>query len=528
MKPLSSLLLALALSLAACTPIQPQAATDPALMYSGDAARPNPLEGPSEPVGDDAQPRTLLADEPADDEAPSPSPIQNRFTTPRRGATAVLVADPPSPVEVVDRRELPELEVTVVELANGVEVWMKPTDFNEEQVAFAAISPGGISLVDDEDVAEARLISTVVSRSGAGAVSQEELDALLEERQVTLTPVLRELSDGMAGEAAPESLETLLQLVYLYFTAPHADPAVFDAVKAEELAWIEERAGYPGDVMDDLVDDIFFSYNYRLTVLPPAAVEQLDLERAMAVYQDRFGDAGDFAFVFVGAFDVEELIELAQVYLGNLPAAGREEQWQERVPGPPDGITIRKVYRGDSTEDAVAALGFAGPVDYNKQAELELSVLGAVLDEMVRWALRVNPNIYVSEAFTSMTERSEPWYQFWLYIQTQPARMDEVTAQIFDLIDQLQSQGPTERFLAAAKAKRLAHWEEQMADNIFWRENLRLYALFGGEDKLEILQNYPAIIEGVTAREVQQMAQEYLRPDRYINVVVNPEAAAPR
>jgi zinc protease len=358
-------------------------------------------------------------------------------------------------------------------------------------------------------------------------VSQTDLETLLEEKQVTLAPVLRELSDGMAGEAAPESLETLLQLVYLYFTAPNADPAAFEAVKAEELAWIEERAGFPGDLMDDLVDDIFFSYNYRLTVLPPAEVEQLDLDRAFAVYQDRFGDAGDFAFVFVGAFDVEELIELAQVYLGNLPTAGREEQWQERVPGPPDGITIRKVYQGDSTEDAVAALGFAGPVEYDKEAELELNVLGAVLDEMVRWALRVNPNIYVSETYTSMTERSESWYQAWLYIQTQPARLDEVMAQLFDLMEQLQSQGPSERTLTAAKEKQLALWEERLADNIFWRENLRLYALFGGEDKLKVLEDYATIIDGVTAREVQQMAQEYLRPDRYINVIVYPEAAAP-
>jgi zinc protease len=457
---------------------------------------------------------------------PTPAPGRGSAPQARPARGAMLMDETLPPAEIVDRRELPEVGVTVLELANGVEVWMKPTDFARGEIEFAGVSPGGISLLPEEDVIEARLIDDAVAQSGVGELTQEELEERLKGHDVSVTPRIREASEGFDGGAAAADLELLFQLVYLYATAPRADEAVFAEVQAAELESIAARGEDVIDTLTDTLDDLFFSYNYRLTTLPAAEVAQADPGRAFAIYQDRFADMGDFAFVFVGDFDTETLAGLAQRYLGNLPSNGRVERWRDRIPDPVEGISIRTLYQGNEI-DAVAGIGFAGPISYTKANELKVSVLAGVLDDMAGRVLRMDIHFGFPEIYSALTEHPNAGYQMWLYFQGDPARMDSQIEIVFDQAARLQREGPSAQTLAAIVEKRRAAWDEQLGDNLFWRESLRLYALFGGDDKLAILQDYGELLDSITPAEIQQMAQELLRLDRYIRVDVVPARYAP-
>ena len=48
--------------------------------------------------------------------------------------------------------------ITDLTLANGARVLLRPTSFREEEILFSATSPGGSSLVSDEDYPEADFI----------------------------------------------------------------------------------------------------------------------------------------------------------------------------------------------------------------------------------------------------------------------------------------------------------------------------------------------------------------------------------
>ena len=65
----------------------------------------------------------------------------NASVTPWRDEMAVreLMPKKPQPGTVRSRREIPEIGVTVLTLSNGVDVWLKPTDFRNDQIIFRGV-----------------------------------------------------------------------------------------------------------------------------------------------------------------------------------------------------------------------------------------------------------------------------------------------------------------------------------------------------------------------------------------------------
>ncbi len=67
-----------------------------------------------------------------------------------------------------------------------------------------------------------------------------------------------------------------------------------------------------------------------------------------------------------------------------------------------------------------------------------------------------------------------------------------------------------------------------MQQNSFWLSNLKDYLVYGDEDKLSTLRpEFQATIDALNAASIQADAQEFLRPDSYIQVTLFPESYAP-
>ncbi|HXF61890.1 MAG TPA: insulinase family protein, partial [Caldilineaceae bacterium] len=399
--------------------------------------------------------------------------------------TETLIENPPAPAEIVAQTERPDLGITIIELANGVEVWMKPTDFKDDEVVFSGFSPGGSSLVSDEDFPEAALIDTIVDESGVGPFTASELSRALAGKTVSAVPYIRELTEGIEGSAAPRDLETLFQLIHLYFTQPRADESTFEVVRNRELTRLRNRAQDPNAALEDAYVRALYGDTIRRGALPVEEVEALDLERGFEIYQDRFSDASDFTFVFVGSFDEAELTQLAQTYLGTLPATEREETWQDVSPALPTTVITDNVYAGEG-ERSIVQIVFTGPVSPTAQAKLELNAVAGVLDILLREELReARGGVYSSAAYAFTQDAPDPSYFVVVSFATDPARVDELVEATFDQIEQLKSNGPTAEDVTKVRAQALATLEEQLETNSFWLQSLKDYIFYGGEDRLD-------------------------------------------
>ena len=236
-----------------------------------------------------------------------------------------LLPEPPSPSPVVSEEVIPEVGVTEWTLANGVRVILKPTEFKEDQVLVSGFSPGGHSLSSLEDHMSATIAAQIVAMGGVGSFNMTDLQRKLTGKAVSISPSIEELTEGISGSASPKDLETLFQLIYLFFESPRKDATVFQTLNSQMEAFLPNRGTDPGAVFGDTLQVTLSQGHPRARPLTLETFREVELDEAFAFYQDRFADASDFTFVIVGAFELEEIRPLVETYLGGLPDLDRVE-----------------------------------------------------------------------------------------------------------------------------------------------------------------------------------------------------------
>lgn len=433
-----------------------------------------------------------------------------------------LMEDAPEPAAITSRTTIPGADAVDLELANGVRVILKQTEFREDEVLFQAFSPGGSSLVSDADFPEAALIPNLVSQSGLNGYSFNEVRRILSGQSVNVTPYIEETEEGFGGGAGKDFLPALFQMIYLYATEPRADEAAYATLQDQARAFLRNRATQPDAAWQDAITAARYGDTIRKGVLPLAEIEALDLDRAFAIYQERFNDFSDFTFVFVGNFDVEQMVEWSQIYLGNLPSTGQVETWVDVSPDPPAGVVEEAVFQGQEAQSLVRVI-FTGPAEITPEVRLQLALLEGVLDILAREELREKrAGVYASSVSASYFIEPDELYEINVVFGCDPERVDELVDALFALIAQVQNDGPRPDLLEKAKAQLLRQREEDLEDNGFWLDLLVAYASGWGEAP-EIRLNLTERLEGVGTADVQTAAQTFLPADRYIEVALYPE-----
>jgi zinc protease len=433
-----------------------------------------------------------------------------------------LLAEEPAPGSVVAREEIPELGVEIWSLSNGARLILKPTDFKDDEVLFNGRGPGGTSLAPDEDYESASWAATLVSIGGVGEFSAVDLQKKLAGKAVSVGPSISELREGVSGSASPKDLETLFQLVYLYFTAPRRDETAVAAFRSRMHTVLANRGANPEAVYGDTVGAVMAQYHRRY--LPPTAdmLEKIDLDVALEFYRDRFADAGDFTFSLVGAFDPDELLPLVERYLAALPSAGREETWLDVGVEQPTGVVERTVQKGLEPKGRQTVI-FTGDFDFSRENRYTLQSMTEVLRNMLREILREDMGgTYGVGAYGSGSREPRERYSVRIAFGADPERLDELTEAAFSAIDSLATHGASEENLAKVKEIQRRQRETDLRENGFWLSVLNVYDQ--NDEDLRLILDYDSLVEGLTAEAIGEAAALYFDFENYVVVKLVPEA----
>jgi zinc protease len=437
--------------------------------------------------------------------------------------TGELMAAAPAPAAITAEETLPDLGITRIELANGVQVFFKPTEFKDDEIIFSSFSPGGDSLVADEDVPAAAFGSYLVTQSGLAEFSQTDLEKLLTGKAVSVAPYVDELGEGFSGSASPQDLETLFQLIYLYATAPRMDPNAFALLQRQVDDYLKNRTLDPSAALEDKYNEIFCGEDPRCNFITLyERVKEVDPQQALALYEERFADLDDSVFVFVGALDIDEAKALAQTYLGALPAAGGEETWRNVRPPHPEGVIAETVNAGIEPRSEVQ-IYFHGPFTPTVESRVTLQAMTRVLDIMVREDLReARGGIYGA----SVSSTAEPFpageYQTRISFTAEPTRVVELTDAVFAEIKNLRDNGPSETNFTKARAQLRSQHEENLQDNNAWLTWINRFVV-DTEGPLTDIERIDEVIDAVTPAAIQALAQEVLPDARHVTLVLHPE-----
>jgi zinc protease len=436
-----------------------------------------------------------------------------------RVVDAPLVAQRPTPSAILEEVRHPA-DLIEWRLANGVRVILKATDFRDDEIVMNAFAPGGSSLASDADVVSATWSTDLVRVSGAGEFSLVDLQRALAGTAVTVAPFISELEQGFNGAASPRDLETLFQLVYLYFTAPRMDVDAAAAMKERLRAVLTNRSADPNAAFADTIQATISSHHPRYPPPTVRMLDSLDPARALDFYRQRFSDASGFTFVLVGNLDLEALRPMVQTWLGGLPASRRAETWRDTGVRPPGGVVERIVRQGIEPRSQTQ-LVFTGRVPYTRENRYALRALSDVLQLRLHEVLREDlGGTYGVQVVGSVVSRPEPSYQLNIAFGAAPEQLDPLVTALFQELERLKAEGPSDADLARVREIQRRERETSLRQNGYWLGQVSGYAR-EGLDYADILR-YEQLVEGLDAEQIRQAARTFLKADNYVRVSLFP------
>ena len=440
-----------------------------------------------------------------------------------RIASSTLLETLPEPSRVVKTSAREALGVTEWELANGVKVVIKPTTFRQDEIVFRAFSPGGTSQASDADYVPASTATQVVTAGGLGRFSSADLRRVLTGKLASANPTIGELDEGLIGSASPKDLETMFQLIYMRFTQPRADATIFAAQTAQLKTLMANQANTPGFAFAKAMSEIMGQNHPRRRMATAAMIDEWDLDKSMAFYRDRFADASDFTFVFVGTIDPAAMRPLVERYLGSLPSLHRKEAGKDVGARTPKGLVTRQVVKGLEPKSQ-AAIVYTGPIVFTAEQRVALRAMTEILQTRLLDTIREDlGGTYSITARSGASRLPTPEFSLTIGFGCDPKRLDDLVARVYQEIEAFKRDGPTEKQVADEREALLRDLETGTKQNGYWIGQL-VAKYENGENPDDILTAGDTYRK-IDAAAIKAAANLYLKGDNRVQLTLVPDAS---
>ncbi len=408
---------------------------------------------------------------------------------------------------------------TVWTLSNGIKVIVKPTDYKDDEIRFSACRPGGYLLYADKHPLEARSLNEVINLGGLADFDDSALTKVLSGRMVEVEPSFDETFESLSGSTTVEDLETMMQLIYLNFTAKRSDRQAFEAYKDKAKGMIKIAASNPMTALRDSIGASLYPTNPLVKSLTEADVDALDYERIMSIYRERFGDASGFQFVFVGNIDPAVLRPLVETYIGSLPVNKKAKHV-----APVDKIyPLRSgAFTNHFTLKLETPMGFvfdffSGQLASNQRNTLTLRILGEILNQIYTDTLREEEGgTYGASVNGSLHVEPKGQATLQVAFQTDPAKAESLNAIVYRELDRLEKEGvPADKF-----DKVVANMDKEFAESVkkngYWLSTISNYFY----RDLDSYTDYLTTLRGIQPSDVQALLKELRAQGNHIELIM--------
>lgn len=431
-----------------------------------------------------------------------------------------LLASKPVAGKVIAEKKIAEIGVTEWTLSNGIKVFLKPTDFKNDQVLFTSFSKGGTSLANPNDYQSADL-SSLIPQSGIGDFNPSQLNKLLAGNTGRAGAYIDELYQGFSGNATPKDLETAFQMVYAAATNPRKDAEIFNKNISDYKVTLANKNANPESVFADTVQAVLSSYHKRSMPNTLEDLEKVSLDKSFAFYKERFADLGEQSFVLVGNFDLNTIKPLIETYIASLPTAGKQQNFIDLGANPPKGVVSKTVYKG-LEDKASVNLYIHGDFEYSAANNTQLMAVKAALENKILERLREKESgVYSPNVGLSVGKLPKAHYYFTISFSCAPANVEKLIAASMEEVQHIKASGATAEDIAKFKSEEHRQMELSLRNNSYWLSYLTIRLKY--EDDLKLMLGNKQRVDAVTVASTKATAQQYLNENNYIRVVLMPQ-----
>ena len=428
-----------------------------------------------------------------------------------------LMKEAPKGGKIISEKEGDIYGSTKLVLSNGVTVYVKKTDFKADEIRMKGTSLGGKSIFPDKDALNFAVMDNVIAVGGLGNFSQVDLTKVLAGKKVSVNAGLGATTENVFGTCSPKDFETMMQLTYLTFTAPRKDAEAFESFKNRMKAQLESAQANPLSSINDSLQKAMYNNHPRVVMMKPEMVDQIDYDRILEMYNDRFKDASDFTFYFVGNIDLETAKPLIAEYLGALPAINRKETFKDTKMSIRKGVYKNEYAKEQQTPTATIVFLYSGKAPYTLKNDILLSFATQVLDMVYTEEVREKEGgTYGVNCYGDLQKYPKEQLLLQIVFQTDPAKKDKLAGIVVDELKKLAAEGPSDVHLQKVKEYMLKKYADNQKENGYWMNNLNDYFYYG----MDMTEGYTDIVNSITAKDIQKFVSDLLKQGNEIEVTM--------
>jgi zinc protease len=434
-----------------------------------------------------------------------------------------LLSATPKVGKVISKTSNSLLGTTELKLSNGVTVTLKKTDFKTDQILMGATRAGGKNHYGRADKYNAEYAAAIVSAMGVGEFSPTDLRKNLAGKSVSVSPVFTAISEGLRGNSTIKDLETMFQLAYLYLTSPRKDTALYRTFLQRNKSQFANLSANPQNAFIDTLYKVMYNNNPLAPVIVPksAYFDSIQLDRSLAIYKERFGDAKGLHFVFVGSFKEEEIIPLIEKYIAGLPAQKAKPGFVDNKVRTVKGKKELTINRGKEEKSLILSF-YSGELPYSEDLDLKLAALSEVLNIRIIEELREKvQGIYGGGTFSSFEKYPYSNYSFVLQLPCGPEKVDTLLKLVQSEFQSIMKNGIAVSYLDKVKKQWKEEHKTNFKENGVWLNELLEYKLEGGDPKR--FTEYEKYVDRLTVKDIQEAAKVVFNGKNQFVAVLMPE-----
>ena len=423
----------------------------------------------------------------------------------------------------VKKEEAGEFGTTVWTLENGMQIIVKPTEYKKDEVMIKAVANGGRSILADELIPsfESNIFATYLNGSGVSKFPKSQLIKMLTGKVVAVSPYIGSLEHGVTAAGSPKDLETMMQLMYLFYTAPRFEASEFEAGFNQLKAIVPNIMKQPDMVFSKVLQETITSNSARMPFISEQMLEKVSIEDIKKGYTQLMADQAGLKVYITGNVNMDELKPMVEKYIGSLPVlSAKGTSWVDEGIVAPKGIQKNHFTTPMESPKTSVAIIYNGEMKKNLENDIKMSVLGSVLDQLYTKTIREDEGgTYGVSTMAQVEGEPKPEFSILIIFDTDKAKAPKLIELAKQGLKEIAENGPNAEYVTKAKENMIKAFPEKQIHNSYWH-NLAYQWYSHGRNNFN---NYVETVEKVaTPESIQKLVQEILSQGNEYELVMNP------
>ena len=418
-----------------------------------------------------------------------------------------LIATLPVKGAIESKKHDDTFDATILTLKNGVKVIYKTTTFKDDEILMSAYSFGGYSVMDQSDPYTLQQLNELAELGGLGNFSAIDLPKVLAGKKVRVSGNVNTFTENVSGSCSVKDLETMMQLTYLSFGAPRSDEEAYQSYITRTKAMLANIESNPDVAFNDnLIFALFDNHPLRKR-MKAEDYDKVDYAKALKLYADRFKDANNFVFTFVGNIDPETFEPLVEQYIGALKTKKNDETWTTNAPAITDKDVNSHYTKAMENPKVTCYMVYNGDMEFNRKNQLTMQVLSDVMDIVYTEKIREDEGgTYGVGVNGNLSNRPKESFMFLIGFNTNKEMYEKLMGIAKAELQNMANQGPRPEDLKKVKEFLIKKHAEDLENNRYWMNCIQTQ----DSDGYNPMANYNEIINGITSSDVANMAKAVL------------------